>query len=54
MRDLGYIEDRNITFETRWDEGRPERSEKFARDLVRLHVDVIVAANTWNGPISGR
>jgi putative tryptophan/tyrosine transport system substrate-binding protein len=46
MRDLGYIEDRNITFETRWDEGRPERSDKFARDLVRLHVDVIVAGTT--------
>jgi putative ABC transport system substrate-binding protein len=46
MRDLGYIEDRNITFETRWDEGRPERSEKSARDLVRLHVDVIVAGTT--------
>jgi len=46
MRDLGYIQDRNITFDTRWDEGRPERHEKFARDLVRLRVDVIVAGTT--------
>ena len=46
MRDLGYIEGRNIRLETRWDEGRPERYEPFARDLVRLGVHVIIAGTT--------
>ena len=46
LRDLGYFDGRNIRFETRWDEGRPERSEKLARDLVQIAVDVIVAGTT--------
>jgi ABC-type uncharacterized transport system substrate-binding protein len=46
LQDLGYIQGRNIILETRWDEGRPERHEEFARDLVQLRVDVIVAGTT--------
>ena len=46
LKDPGYIESRNITFETRWDEARPERFEKLARDLVELRVNVIVAGTS--------
>jgi putative ABC transport system substrate-binding protein len=46
MRELGFIEDRNIRLEIRWDEGRPERHVKFARELVGLSVDAIVAGTT--------
>lgn len=42
MRDLGYIEGRNVVFERRYGEGRMERLPELAADLVRLRPDVIV------------
>jgi putative ABC transport system substrate-binding protein len=49
LRDLGYVENRNITIEWRWGHGTTERFSEFAFELVRLKVDVIVAANTPAG-----
>ena len=45
LRELGYVEGRDIVFEVRSTEGRSERLDDFASDLVRLKVDVIVAVN---------
>jgi putative ABC transport system substrate-binding protein len=45
LRELGYVEGRNISIEYRWAEGRDERLQGLAADLVRLKVDVIVAAS---------
>jgi putative ABC transport system substrate-binding protein len=45
LRELGYVEGRDVVFEIRNTEGRSERLDDFARDLVRLKVDVIVAVN---------
>ncbi len=42
----GYVEGKNLAIEYRWAEGKPERFPGFAVDLVRLKVDVIVAATT--------
>ena len=42
LRELGYIEDRNILIEYRWAEGKPERFPVLAAELVALKVDVIV------------
>src|SRR5262245_29849575 len=39
---LGWIEGKNITFEYRFAEGKPERLPELAADLVRLKVDLIV------------
>ncbi len=44
LRDFGYVEGRNITVEQRFGEGKVERLSDLAADLVRLNVDVIVAA----------
>jgi putative tryptophan/tyrosine transport system substrate-binding protein len=44
LRDLGYIEGKNIAFEFRASAGKPEQSSHLAAELVRLRVDVIVAA----------
>jgi putative ABC transport system substrate-binding protein len=41
---LGYVEGRNIIFEYRYAEGRPERLPTLASDLVRSKPDVIIAA----------
>ncbi len=44
LRDLGYAEGQNIAIEFRWAEGRYDRLADFAAELVRLKVEVIVAA----------
>jgi putative ABC transport system substrate-binding protein len=45
LRALGYIEGKNLVLEYRWAEGRPERLDELAADLVQQHVDVIVASS---------
>jgi ABC-type uncharacterized transport system substrate-binding protein len=46
LRELGWIEGRNIAIEYRWAEGRTERFAEIAADFVRLKVDVIATAGT--------
>jgi putative ABC transport system substrate-binding protein len=46
LRDLGYVEGRNITIEYRWAEGKPERMRELAEELVRLNVDVIIVPSS--------
>ncbi len=43
LRELGYIEGQNITYEARFAEGKMERLAAMALELVRIKVDVIVA-----------
>ena len=45
LRDLGYVEGKNIVIEYRWAEGKYERLPGLAAELVQLKVDVIVAAS---------
>lgn len=42
LRDLGYVEGKNIVIEYRWGEGKYDRLPDLAGELVRLKVDVIV------------
>ena len=44
LRELGYIEGHNITIEYRYAEGKVDRYAELAAELVRLKVDIIVAA----------
>jgi putative ABC transport system substrate-binding protein len=46
MRELGYVEGKNLIIEWRSAEGKPERLSGLATELVNLKVDVIVAAGT--------
>src|SRR5262245_28707832 len=46
LRDLGYVEGRDIVIEYRSAEGQLERFPALMADLIALKVDVIVAANT--------
>jgi putative ABC transport system substrate-binding protein len=46
LRDLGYVEGRNVVIESRDAEGKPERLVALAAELVALKVDVIVAPGT--------
>jgi putative ABC transport system substrate-binding protein len=42
LRELGYVEGKNIVIEYRYTEGKQERLPDLAAELVRLKVDVIV------------
>ena len=46
LRELGWIDGRNLAIEYRWAEGRDERYTEIAAELVRLKVDVIVTVAT--------
>jgi ABC-type uncharacterized transport system substrate-binding protein len=46
LRDLGYLEGKNIVIEYRWAEGKYDRFPDLAAELVRLKVDVIVTGGT--------
>src|SRR5712692_2138527 len=46
LRDLGYVEGRNVEIEYRDAGGRPERLPALAAELVALKVDVILAGST--------
>jgi putative ABC transport system substrate-binding protein len=43
LRELGWIDGRNMQIEYRWAEGRSERYTEIAAEFVRRNVDVIVA-----------
>ena len=43
LRELGYLEGKNVAYEARFAEGRMERLPDLAAELVRLKVDVLVA-----------
>jgi putative tryptophan/tyrosine transport system substrate-binding protein len=46
LRELGWIDGRNVAIEYRWGEGRDERFGEIAAEFVRLKVDVIVTSGT--------
>jgi putative ABC transport system substrate-binding protein len=46
LRELGYVEGKNIVIEWRAWEGKRDRQRPFAAELARLNVDVIVAVGS--------
>jgi putative tryptophan/tyrosine transport system substrate-binding protein len=44
LRDLGYVEGKDILIEDRWAEGKEDRLRPLADELVRLKAEVIVTA----------
>jgi ABC-type uncharacterized transport system substrate-binding protein len=50
LRDLGYVEEKNIVIDYRFAEGKFDRLPQLAAELVRLKVDVIITT----GPTSTR
>ena len=50
LRELGYIEGKNIVIEYRYAEGKLDRLPALAAELVRLRVDVIVTSGHGSDP----
>jgi putative ABC transport system substrate-binding protein len=46
LRELGWIDGRNVAIEYRWSEGRNERYAEIAAEFVRLKVEVIITQGT--------
>ena len=46
LRELGYVEGKNIVIEWRFAEGNPDRTPTLLAELVRLKVDVIVTGGS--------
>jgi putative ABC transport system substrate-binding protein len=46
LRELGYVEGRNLSIEYRWAAGKVERLPELAKELVLLKVNIIVASST--------
>ncbi|HUF41870.1 MAG TPA: ABC transporter substrate-binding protein, partial [Verrucomicrobiae bacterium] len=44
LRELNYVEGRNISIEYRYAEGKPDRLRELVAELVNIRVDVIVTA----------
>ena len=47
LRDLGYVQGKNIAFEYRYADGKLDRLPELAAELVRLKVDVIFSRTRW-------
>jgi len=46
LRDLGYVEGKNITIEIRYAGGKQERSAELAKELVQLNLDALFTSGT--------
>jgi putative ABC transport system substrate-binding protein len=46
LRELGYVEGKNLVIEFRWAEGKYDRLPELAAELVRLNVELIVTSST--------
>ena len=46
LRDLGYVEGKNVVIEVRSPEGRPDRLASFVAELARFKVDIIVSTGS--------
>jgi len=46
LRELGYLEGKDIVFESRFGEGKPDQIQRFAAELIELKVDILVTSGT--------
>ena len=46
LRDLGYVEGKNILIEHRYTEGNQDRAPRLVAELIQLNVDVLVATTS--------
>jgi putative ABC transport system substrate-binding protein len=49
VRESGYVEGKNIVIEYRYADGRNERLQALAEELIRLNVEIIFAESSQSG-----
>jgi putative tryptophan/tyrosine transport system substrate-binding protein len=54
LQESGYVEGRNVAFESRWAEERYDRLSALAADLVQRRVTVIVAVGAASAPLAAK
>jgi putative tryptophan/tyrosine transport system substrate-binding protein len=54
LRERGYVEGKNLAYETRYIEGRVERAPELAAELVSLNVDLIVVTTGSTAVLAAR
>jgi hypothetical protein len=55
LRELGWIEGRNVAVEYRWAEGRNERFAEIVAEFLRHKVDIVITQGTpAQGPLPAR
>jgi putative ABC transport system substrate-binding protein len=53
LRDLGWVEGKNVAIEDRWAEGKTSRVPELAAELVQINVDVIVTV-AWPAAVAAK
>jgi putative ABC transport system substrate-binding protein len=54
LEDTGYIENKNVTIEYRWAQGRNDQAPILVAELVRQQVSVIVVLESTNSALAAR
>ena len=54
LRELGWAEGHDVSFDFRWADGHEDRLAAFAGELVRSHVDVLVTTGTPAADLASR
>jgi putative tryptophan/tyrosine transport system substrate-binding protein len=54
LREIGYIDGKNVAFEYRWDEGNNDRLPALAADLVSRGVDLIIVRSGTSGVLAAK
>ena len=54
LSDTGYIENKNVTIEYRWAQGRNDQLPTLAAELVQRKVSVIVVLESTNGALTAK
>jgi putative ABC transport system substrate-binding protein len=54
LRDLGYVDGRNITLEYRWAENREDQYPALVAELIRLKVDIIFTSSPPQSSLQSR
>ena len=54
LREIGYVDGKNVAFEYRWDDGNNDRLPELAADLVSRNVDLIITRSGTSGALAAK